>query len=182
MGKRLKESPDLVANRKSLGGVPPSAFVDFCVIGGQSLSLHLVETFKVEEGQGSNTLKSFVISRMLESPQYSELIVVGSAQGAVIPYTHACTFVAINQGDKPHLAYCDCQGKDVEWYPAVPPTQTGTLLNFNDEFDNFWVLQVFCIERADVTKEDASKINNDMTYVMTGTYPDNKAMKVAVAK
>jgi hypothetical protein len=108
MGKRLKESPSLVANRKSLGGVPPSAFVDFCVIDGQSLSLRLVETFKVEEGQGSNTLRAFVISRMLERPQFSELIVVGSAQGAVVPYTHACTFVAINQGDKPHLAYCDC--------------------------------------------------------------------------
>jgi hypothetical protein len=92
---------------------------------------------------------------MLESLQFSELIVVGSAQGAVVPYTHASTFVAINQANKPHLALCDCQNKDVEWYPAVPSTQTGSLVNFNDEFDNFWVLQVFCIVRTDVDERKA---------------------------
>jgi len=54
---------------------------------------------------------------MLDEAEFRELIVVGVAQGAMVAYSHACTFVAIDQDNKRHLAYLDCQGKDVEWYP-----------------------------------------------------------------
>jgi len=112
---------------------------------------------------------------MLGSSEYSELIIVGTAQGAVVPYSHACTFVAIDQCGKRHLAYCDCQGKDAEWYPEVPPTQTGQLLNFNDAFDNFWEMKVYCIQRERIDPKQAAFINHEMAFVMTGAYENLKA-------
>jgi hypothetical protein len=57
---------------------------------------------------------------------------------------------------------------DVEWHPTVPSGQTGPKVNFNDEFDKFQVMQVYYIKRTIVRKEDAAKINNVLTYVMTG--------------
>lgn len=44
---------------------------------------------------------------MLDSAEFTELIVIGLAQGAVVPYSHACTLVAIDQGSRRHLAYLD---------------------------------------------------------------------------
>jgi len=58
--------------------------------------LRLFETFKVDEGQGANSIKAFVTEAMLNTTDYSELVVVGAAQSAVVAYSHACTFVAIN--------------------------------------------------------------------------------------
>lgn len=150
MALRSKKNMDIVMGKKAEKGVSPNIFKDFCIQDGKSLSLRLLETFKVEDGQGSNSIKAFITDRMLDTFEHSELIVVGAAQGAVVAYSHACTFVAIDQGSKRHLAYLDCQSRDVEWYPAVPSGQTGPLLSFNDEFDNYWVLQVFCIEREGV--------------------------------
>jgi len=150
MALRSKKNMDIVMGKKAERGVSPSIFKDFCIQDGKSLSLRLLETFKVEDGQGSNYIKAFITGMMLETCKHSELIVVGAAQGAVVAYSHARTFVAIDQGGKRHLAYLDCQGKDAEWYPAVPSGQTGPLLSFNDEFDNYWLLQVYCIERVGV--------------------------------
>jgi hypothetical protein len=96
---------------------------------------------------------------MLENGEFSELIVVGSAQGALVAFSHACTLIAIDQGGKRHLAYLDCQGKDVEWYPVVPTSQTGPLLSFNDEFDKFWEMKVFAVKRTTVNPDLAQKIN-----------------------
>ncbi len=96
------------------------------------------------------------------------MIVIGSAQGAVVAFSHACKFLAIDQGNKKHLAYLDCQGKDVEWYPMVPNAQTGPLLNFNDEFDKFWEINVFALKRTDVDLETSERINQQMRFVMTG--------------
>ena len=79
MALRLKRTQDEVELRKSEGGVPPSAFVNFCVVGGAALSLELVESFKVEEGQGPNALRSFINAQMIEQNETKELIVVGTA-------------------------------------------------------------------------------------------------------
>jgi hypothetical protein len=76
---RLKRSQEVAESKKCEGGVPPSAFVDFCVVENKSLSLMLVRTLKVEDGQGSNTLKAFITEIMLESSEFTELIVVGLA-------------------------------------------------------------------------------------------------------
>ncbi len=113
-------------------------------------------------------MKAFITLKMLDEAEFKELIVIGVAQGAVVAYSHACTFVAIDQDNKRHLAYLDCQGKDVEWYPSVPSAQTGPLLSFNDEFDKFWELKVFEVKRIPVDPERAQAINRQMTYVMTG--------------
>jgi hypothetical protein len=108
VGLRGKVNSSLASKYKCNAGVPPSSFVDFAVVAGSSLSLHLLETFSVENGQGSNTLKAFVLSKMLDVREFSELVVVGHAMGVVVPYSHACSFVAIDQDRKRHLAYCDC--------------------------------------------------------------------------
>ena len=50
----------------------------------------------------------------------------------------------------------------------IPSGQTGPKVNFNDEFDKFQVLDVYCIQRTVVNKKEAEKINNVMTYIMTG--------------
>jgi len=50
MALRLKRSLEVAGSKKSEGGVPPSAFIDFCVLDGRSLSLVLVKSFKVEDG------------------------------------------------------------------------------------------------------------------------------------
>ena len=62
----------------------------------------------MENGQGSNTLKAFVLDKVLGTCEFSELVIVGHAMGVEIPYSHSCSFVAINQGSKRYLAYCDC--------------------------------------------------------------------------
>jgi len=63
----------------------------------------------------------------------------------------------------------------VEWYPVVPAGQTGPLLNFNDAFDNFWELKVYCIQRSVVDQSQASTINHETAFVMTGAYENFKS-------
>jgi hypothetical protein len=63
----------------------------------------------------------------------------------------------------------------VEWYPAVPAGQTGPLFIFNDAFDNFWELKVYCIQRSVVDQSQATLINHEMAFVMTGAYENFKA-------
>ena len=67
-----------------------------------------------------------------------ELIVLGTAQGKETPYTHSGAFVRINiSNDKYALAYCACDNKSVEWYPSIPPHNTGEPFSFSDTFDRF---------------------------------------------
>lgn len=65
MALRLKRKIEVVMSTKE-SGLPPSAFVDFAVVDGMSLSLDLVVTFdKYARGEGSNTLMKFVKEKML---------------------------------------------------------------------------------------------------------------------
>ena len=75
---RTKVNPSLVAKKKCDAGVPVSAFVKFAVVDGHSLSLSLEKTLKIENGQGSNTLRAFIDEKMMTAEaEFKELIVVG---------------------------------------------------------------------------------------------------------
>jgi hypothetical protein len=93
---RTKLNPSKIAQKKCNAGVPVSAFTNFAVVNGNSLSLSLLETFSVQKFQGSNTLKAFILGKMLDTCEFSELIVVGQAMGAEVPFSHSCSFVAVN--------------------------------------------------------------------------------------
>ena len=105
---RYKRDLGQMAKKKCEAGVPLSAFVNFAVVGRNSLSLCLLETFDVANGQGSNTLKAFVLGKMFDTCEFSELVVVGHAMGVEVPYSHSCSFVVIEQNNKRYLTYCDC--------------------------------------------------------------------------
>jgi hypothetical protein len=66
-----------MVKKKCEAGVPLSVFVNFAVVDGKSLSLRLLETFSLENCQGTNVLKAFVLGKMIETREFSELIVVG---------------------------------------------------------------------------------------------------------
>ena len=62
----------------------------------------------MQNGDGSNTLKAFILSKMLNDLEFSELIIIGKAMGIKLPFSHSCSFVAIDHGKTRYLAYCDC--------------------------------------------------------------------------
>lgn len=85
-----------------------------------------------------------------------------------VPYSHSCSFVALSQGSKDYLAYCNCQDKDIEWYPSVPSSHRGAgIVNFNDEFDKYEVLKVFFVRRTPVDEARIKRITKEMKEVIT---------------
>ena len=105
---RIKINSSIIFKKKCDAGVAISAFTDFAVVAGNSLSLRYLKTFDVQNGDGSNTLKAFILSKMLDDREFSELIIIGKAMGIELPFSHSCSFVAIDHGKSRYLAYCDC--------------------------------------------------------------------------
>lgn len=109
-------------------------------------------------------MKEYILDALLEHELYSEIILVGVAQGKSFPYTHAKTFVKMGK----RFYFCDSQVKDVYWYPTVPHSHSGSLFNFNYHLNNYQVFQLYHINRSKVDADMARNIFNKMTYVMTG--------------
>jgi hypothetical protein len=67
MARKLHYKVEKVEQMKVDGGVPTTAFTNFALLDGNAVSLRVLQVFKIEDGQGSNTLRKFVEKNMLES-------------------------------------------------------------------------------------------------------------------
>ena len=45
-------------------------------------------------------------------------------------------------------------------------------MDFNDEFDKFQALEVYCIEKVARSKEETTKIARQIKFVMTGNHDE----------
>ena len=125
-----------------------------------------MEWYDIRTKGGKLALEQFVNDNMYKAHNYNELIVTSQGIDAVLDdYSHAVAFVRLGNGT---VALQDYWYNETQYFPK--PKETGVTFNFKGEFANYFTFQVYEIARVPVTEDEAIRINNEMTYVMTGQY------------
>ena len=62
----------------------------------------------------------------------------------------------------------------------MPSQPAGAVLNFNDAFDNYWVMKVYRIKREKMNERGCATIEKEMTCVMTGINETDLSIKKQV--
>ena len=119
---------------------------------------------------------------MLLHRNYKELVVIGLSQGEVLAFSHACTLIHRDlqpskkkkknptspKKQRSVIKLLDNNKDEVLQYPEPVKAGACERLNFVAHFGKYEVTKIYCIERRKVNEEEALRINNQMTLVMTG--------------
>jgi hypothetical protein len=123
-----------------------------------------VQHYDISVNGGMYALEEFVKDNMYEAHNYSALIVTGQGKGDVgDEYGHAVTFIRLANGT---VGLLDYEYREIKHYPR--PLDAGLTFKFVEEFINYTLFQVYEIAREPVTEDEATRINNEMHFVMTG--------------
>lgn len=165
MQKRCKISLEDAKKKKVDGGVPASAFKDFYLKDNLSHSLvKLPLEYDILEGKGKYEFIEFLDKEVLGEKKYSAVLLAGKAKGRDLDYSHCIAFVRASQA----IVVQDFYAKELLWYPKTPADHSGEKVDVHALLDNYWFADAFVIEERIVNAAEWTRIDKDLTYVMTG--------------